>query len=228
MSDRQGSAVDLLDTEASLRCGRDPQQLLEQVVDRGSAAADGHQASCPHCLAALAEFDRLWNPMRAVAAQRPGAPPGLLDAVLSSIRGVSEDTEFGRVENGFGHTRISGRVVAAIARHHAAQVPGVRVALGKLAAAGRRDLDRAEDFPESSIHAARVDDMPRRPQVSVGVAGASTAVEVVLAADYGVDLALLGERVRAAVSAGIRTDTGLEPVAVSVVVDDVLPPAGLS
>jgi len=224
MSDRQSSAVDLLGTEATLRCGADPQQLLDQVVERGSAPDDGHQASCPHCLAALAEFDRLWNPMRAVAADRPSAPPGMLDAVLSSIRGVSEDTEFGRVETGFGHTRISGRVVAAIARHHAARVPGVRVALGKLAAAGRRDIDRADDFPESSVHAAQVADMPRQPQVSVGVAGASTAVEVVLAADYGVDLALLGERVRAAVSAGIRTDTGLEPVAVSVVVDDVLLP----
>jgi uncharacterized alkaline shock family protein YloU len=224
MSDRPGSAVDLLDTDVSLRCGREPQQLLEQVVERGSRAGDEHQASCPHCLAALAEFDRLWNPMRTVAAQRPGAPPGLLDAVLSSIRGVSEDTEFGRVDQGFGHTRISGRVVAAIARHHASQVPGVRVALGKLAAAGRRDLDRAPDFPESSIHAAQVDDMPRRPQVSVGVAGSSTAVEVVLAADYGVDLALLAERVRTAVSAGVRADTGLEPVAVGVVIDDVLLP----
>ncbi|WP_433802185.1 hypothetical protein [Actinomycetospora sp. CA-084318] len=218
------SAVDLLGTEAALPCGRDPQELLEQVTEHGPDARDEHQRGCLHCQAALAEFDRLWAPMRSVAADRPQAPPGVLDEVLSSIRGVTEDAEFARLEEGFGHTRISGRVVAAIARHHAARVVGVRGALGKLDRAGHRRGDRDPEFPETSIHTAQPRDMSREPQASAGVAGASTAIEIVLAAEYGRDLRALADEVRAAVVAGVRANTGLEPVAVTVVIDEVLLP----
>ncbi|GLZ55692.1 Asp23/Gls24 family envelope stress response protein [Actinomycetospora sp. NBRC 106378] len=227
MTERPGpsaSAVDLLGTETALPCGRDPQQLLEQVTEHGPVAVDDHQRSCLHCQAALAEFDRLWAPMRAVAADRPQAPPGVLDSVLSSIRGVSEDPEFARLDEGYGHTRISGRVVAAIARHHAARVAGVRGALGRLDRAGHRRGDRDPEFPETSVHSAQPSDMARGPQASAGVAGASTAIAIVLAADYGVDLPALADEVRAAVVAGVRAYTGLEPVSVSVVVDEVLLP----
>lgn len=222
------SAVDLLDTEVALPCGRDPQQLLEQVAEHGPDTVDDHQRQCLHCQAALAEFDRLWAPMRSVAADRPKAPPGVLDSVLTSIRGVSADPEFARLDEGFGHTRISGRVVAAIARHHAARVVGVRGALGKLDRAGHRRGDADPDFPETSVHTAQPADMARAPQASAGVAGASTAIEIVLAAEYGRDLRALADEVRAAVVAGVRANTGLEPVAVTVVIDEVLLPRARS
>lgn len=229
MTERPGdspadSAVDLLETESALPCGRDPQDLLDQVTEHGPDARDEHQRGCLHCQAALAEFDRLWAPMRSVAADRPQAPPGVLDEVLSSIRGVTEDPEFARLEEGYGHTRISGRVVAAIARHHAARVAGVRGALGKLDRAGHRQGDRDPDFPETSIHTAQPGDMDRAPQASAGVAGASTAIEIVLAAEYGQDLQALAAEVRAAVVAGVRANTGLEPVAVTIVIDEILLP----
>jgi uncharacterized alkaline shock family protein YloU len=222
--DVSGSAVELLDAESTLPCGRDPEELLEQVAEHGAEARDEHQRGCLHCQAALAEFDRLWAPMRTVAADRPQAPPGVLDSVLSSIRGVSEDAEFARLDEGFGHTRISGRVVASIARHHAARVAGVRGALGKLDRAGHRHGEPDPDYPETSVHAALPADMARGPRASAGVAGASTAIEIVLAADYGRDLVALADDVRAAVVAGVRAYTGLEPVSVSVVIDEVLMP----
>jgi uncharacterized alkaline shock family protein YloU len=53
------------------------------------------------------------------------------------------------------------------------------------------------------------------------VAGESTAIELTLAADYGQDLRALAERIRSEVTAGVRALTGLDPVAVSVVIDDV-------
>ena len=42
-----------------LACGRPTEPLLEQVAEGRAAEFDDHQATCPHCRAALAEFDRL-------------------------------------------------------------------------------------------------------------------------------------------------------------------------
>ncbi len=53
------------------------------------------------------------------------------------------------------------------------------------------------------------------------MSGRSTAVEVTLAADYGTDLVALGGRIRTEVANRVRDLTGLEPVAVTVHIDDV-------
>lgn len=192
-----------------LPCGRDIDALVEQVADGAGGRRDAHQRSCPHCQAALAEFERLWAPVRAVSDHRPRAPEGLLDEALRSIRGVAADPEFGRIESDRGRTRVSARVVVALARHLASRVPGVRVALSRLVAAG--------EGPETSV----IDDGPE-PEVTAGVVGGSTVVAITLAADYGQDLEALGTRIRTVVADGIRALTGLEPVAVQVHVDDVL------
>jgi uncharacterized alkaline shock family protein YloU len=64
-------------------------------------------------------------------------------------------------------------------------------------------------------------DQPGRTEVVAGVAGRSTAIEITLAADYGVDLLRLGEQVRAAVTAEVRALTDLEPVYITVIIDDI-------
>ena len=56
---------------------------------------------------------------------------------------------------------------------------------------------------------------------TLGAAG-STGITITLAVTYGHDLAALGERTRTAVARGIREHTGLDHVAVDVVIDDVL------
>ncbi|MDD7964047.1 Asp23/Gls24 family envelope stress response protein [Actinomycetospora lemnae] len=192
--------------EGRLACGRDAAALVAQVADGAADRRDAHQRDCPYCQAALAEFDRLWAPVRAVADHRPQAPDGLLDEALRRIRGVAADPEFGRIEEPRGRTRVSARVVVALARHLASRVPGVRVALSHLVAAG--------GGPETSLDGG--------PEVTAGVAGSSTVVAITLAAEYGADLVALGTRIRAVVADGIRNSTGLEPVAVLVHVDDVL------
>jgi uncharacterized alkaline shock family protein YloU len=196
-------------TEGRLACGRDAAALVAQVADGATDRLDAHQRDCPFCQAALAEFDRLWAPVRAVSAHRPEAPAGLLDDALRRIRGVAADPEFGRITGPRGRTRISARVVVALARHLASRVPGVRVALSRLVEAGAG--------PETSLV-----DGPG-PDVVAGVAGGSTVVAITLAADFGQDLVALGASIRAAVADGIRAHTGLEPVAVLVHIDDVLP-----
>ena len=189
--------------DTRLACGRTTGPLLEQVAEGRGGDLDAHQATCPYCRAALAEFDRLWAPVRAVAADRPEAPASLVDAALRRVRGASDEPDYGRIDSPLGHTRVAARVVTALARHLAAGVPGVEVALGRLAADGHRDSGEVV------------------PDVEAGVTGGSTAVQITLAAAYGQDLQALGERIRVVVARGVREVTGLEPVDVTVHIDDV-------
>ncbi|MCD2188925.1 Asp23/Gls24 family envelope stress response protein [Actinomycetospora soli] len=193
----------MTETPATLPCGRPTAPLVEQVAEGRADDLDAHQRQCPHCRAALGEYARLWAPVAAVTAERPKAPPSLVEAALRTVRGRGDDTEYGRIESPQGHTRVAARVVVALARHLAAQVPGVEVALGGLVADGHR--------PGGEVV----------PDVEAGVTGGSTAVRITLAAAYGQDLQALGERIRAAVARGVRDATGLEPVDVTVHVDDV-------
>ncbi|GAA4836598.1 hypothetical protein GCM10023201_26830 [Actinomycetospora corticicola] len=190
-------------TPPTLPCGRPTAALVEQVAEGRGDVLDEHQRTCPHCRAALAEYTRLWAPVAAVAADRPTAPPSLVEAALRSLRGPDGQEEYGRIESPQGHTRVAARVVVALARHLAAGVPGVEVALGGLVADGHRDAGELV------------------PDVEAGVTGGSTAVRITLAAAYGQDLQALGERIRVAVARGVREATGLEPVDVTVHVDDV-------
>ncbi|GAA3219103.1 hypothetical protein GCM10017691_02290 [Pseudonocardia petroleophila] len=184
-------------SDGRLACGREVQGVLDQVADGRADERDPHQQGCPHCRAALAEYDRLWAPVRDLAAERVEAPDSILEAALEKIRQAVEHTDWGLVPSAEGLVRISARVVVATARQSAQEVPGVRVALSR--------------------HLGG-------PGVAAGATGASTAVEITLAAGYGTDLVALGERVRRTVAARIRELTDLEPADVTVVIDDVLPP----
>jgi uncharacterized alkaline shock family protein YloU len=176
-----------------LTCGRRVEDVLAQVADGRGADRDAHQRRCPHCQAALAEYDRQWAPIKELAAEQVSAPDSILENAMHRIRGAVEHLDYGVLESARGRTRISARVVVVAARESAGGVPGVRVALSRQIAT----------------------------EVVAGVAGRSTAIEITLAADHGVDLHRLGERVRAAVTAEVRALTGLEPVHVTVVIDDV-------
>lgn len=188
--------------DAVLACGRWTGPLVEQVAEGRAGELDEHQRTCPHCRAALGEFERLWGPVRAVAADRPRAPESVVEAALRRVRTGSEEAEYGRLDSPLGHTRVAARVVVALARHLAGEVPGVEVALSGLAA-GHGVVGEVV------------------PDVRAGVSGGSTAVQITLAAAYGQDLQALGERIRVVVARGVREATGLEPVDVTVVVDDV-------
>lgn len=184
-------------SDERLPCGRDVRGVLEQVAEDRAHEYDAHQQGCPHCRAALAGYDRLWAPVRELAAEQVEAPDSILEAALEQVRLALEHTDNGLFRDEGGLTRIASRVVVLIARQSAQEVPGVRVALSR-------------HGPGDGVQA--------------GATGASTAVQVTVAADFGLDLVELGDRVRAAVAARIRELTRLEPAAVTVVIDDVLAP----
>lgn len=182
-----------------LACGRSRDALLEQVAEGRGGDRDAHQRGCVHCQAGLGEYDRLWSPLRELAAEKVTAPEGRIDEALARIRGAVEDPGYAVLRSAGGVTRVAARVVVVAARNSAQDVPGVRVALS------RALTGRAGDSG-----------------VLAGVAGASTAIEITLAADYGRELHVLGEQVRRAVVARVRRLTDLEPVQVTVIIDDVL------
>lgn len=186
--------------EHLLRCGRSADELLDQVAGGRGHLRDDHQRDCVHCEAALGEYGRLWTPMADLAAEEVTAPEGRFDRLVRRLRGVLYDPDHAVLPGPDGVTRIAARVVVVTARRSAQSVPGVRVALS-------RTLTDAADSGDDVV---------------VGVAGASTAVEIVLAADYGEDLNALADRVRATVAERIRALTDLTATRITVVIDDVL------
>jgi uncharacterized alkaline shock family protein YloU len=196
-----------------LTCGRRVEDVLAQVAAGRGGDHDAHQRRCPHCHAALAEYGRLWAPLTELAAEKPSAPDSIVENALRRIRGAVEHLDYGVLESALGRTRISARVVVAVARESAQAVPGVRVALSK------RITNRAGDGSE--VRDGTAANPAGSAEVVAGVAGRSTAIEITLAADYGVDLHRLAEHVRAAVAAEVRALTDLEPVQVKVIIDDI-------
>jgi len=196
-------------TTDQLPCGADLDDLIAQVTDGHPADRTPHQAGCPHCQAALAEYDRLFNPVRDLAATRVRPPRTLLDEIMRTISLTVSDPPYGYIPGARGHTRIAGRVVAVTARVTTEQTPGVRVALARQA-----DRHRNPD-----------NDNDTQDVVVAGVAGLSTALQITLAADYGQDLHTLADRVRAAVAHAVTQLTGLHPVHIAITIDDVFEPA---
>ena len=189
-----------MERERPLLCGRSADELLDQVAAGRGHVRDEHQQGCVHCQAALGEYGRLWAPMADLAAEEVVAPEGRFDQVLRRLRGALSEPDYAVLPGPDGLTRIAARVVVVTARRSAQSVPGVRVALSRALS--------GDDEPGGDVVA--------------GVAGASTAVEITLAADYGEDLNALADRVRATVADRIREITGLSTTELTVVIDDVL------
>ncbi len=196
-----------------LTCGRQTEDVLAQVAAGRGGDRDAHQRRCPHCQAALVEYERLWAPLTELAAEKPSAPDSIVENALRRLQGAVEHLDYGVLESARGRTRVSARVVVAVARASAQAVPGVQVALGKHITS--RTGDRSDVRDGTAVNRAG------GAEVVAGVAGRSTAIEITLAADYGVDLYRLGEHVRAAVAAEVRALTDLEPVQVTVIIDDI-------
>lgn len=222
--DDPGTGQEPVADDERLTCGRGVADLLDQVAEGRAGILDAHQERCPHCRAALVEYERLWAPVLEMAAERPAAPVSVLDRALRSLRRTLEHPDYGVLASADGLTLVSARVVVVAAREAAEQVTGVRVALSRSRrdqaddggpVDGGPDTDGPDDGePDAGATGAA--------KVEAGVAGRTAALEITLAADYGSDLVELGDRVRTAVTEQVRALTGLEPDHVLVVVDDVL------
>jgi uncharacterized alkaline shock family protein YloU len=180
-----------------LPCGMQLDQLLTQVAERTAPRNPEHQRHCPFCHTALAELRDLWAPVLELADENVQAPSGLLDAVLARIRELSHDPWHITVTGPDGNVRVAARVLSAIARVAAREVPGVGLALG-----------RAQE-PQPSV------DADGRPAVLI-------AVDV--AVDYGAPIHLVANAVRRRIATDLPRHTGVAVAAVDVTIVDVRPP----
>ncbi len=206
-------ARDLLGLPA-LPCGADVDLLLEQAADGRSGDLDAHQRDCVHCQAALAELAALWAPVAELAGTTVSAPPGLTAAVMSQVRALVRDVWCTLQVTGDGTIRVATRVVAAMARDTARQVPGVRIALG------RSTQDRLAAIAE------RATLRHRHPHAAVGVLGRTAAVDLAVAVTYGDPLHEIARAIQRHVIKSLRDNLGLQSVTVNIIVDDILDEAG--
>jgi uncharacterized alkaline shock family protein YloU len=194
----------------TLPCGADVDGLLEQVADGHAADLDIHQRDCVHCQAALAEFAALWAPVAETTATPVPAPPGLTAAVMSQIRFLVRDVWYTLQTTDRGTIRIAARIVGALARDAARMVPGVRVALGRSTHGKLAELAERATFGH------------RHPHAAVGVLGRTAVVDLAVAVSYGDPVHEVARDIQRHVIATLRSEIGLQTVAVNVTVDDVL------
>lgn len=214
-SDELGGLPPERDTEAlltqhELACGASVDELLEQVADGHADTRTEHQRHCPPCQAGLAEFTRVWAPVREAAATPLPTPAELSVAVLQQIRRLVQDIWYTLELTDGGHIQIAARIVATLARDAARRVPGVRVALGR-STGGRlaRLVERA-----TLTH--------RHPHAAVGVLGRTAVVDLAIAVTYGDQIDAVARTVQTNVIRELRQHVGLQQITVNVTVDDIL------
>jgi uncharacterized alkaline shock family protein YloU len=195
-------------------CGSDIDDLLEQVAEGRAAERDAHQASCPHCQAALIELADVWAPVRQLAEQPIATPTGILAAVMRHIDRLTHDMWYTLHQAEPGAIKVAARVIAATARQAALRVPGVRVAFGRSTAGAR---------------AAEADTRQHRPpHAAAGVMGRTAVVDLAVTVTHGQSIEQVARQVQQRVIADLRDTLGLEHVTVNITVDDVLPPPAAS
>ena len=194
----------------TLPCGRAVDEVLEQAADGLAADLTPHQQDCPHCQAALREFDQLWQPVRTLASEPLSLPAALKTAVSTTIRKLVADIWYSLELTDGGTIRVAARVVATIARDTARRVPGVRAALG------RSTHSRAAALVEKATLGHK------HPHAAVGVLGRTAVVDLAVAVTYGDRVDDVARDIQRRVIDELRLTIGLKDVAVNVTIDDIL------
>ncbi len=199
----------LLQSDA-LPCGHDIDELFEQVADGHGDELTGHQRGCVHCRAAITEFTRLWEPVRASIRTPLPTPGEIVGAVVGRVRRLVKDTWYTLELTDGGSVQVAARVVARIARDTARRVPGVRVALGR--STGGRIARLVEKATFGHL----------QPNAAVGVLGRTAVIDLAIAVSYGDVIDEVARTVQRDVRRELARSVGLKSVTVNVTVDDVL------
>lgn len=196
-------------TAGQLACGCQADEVLEQAADGQAGQLTEHQRDCPACQAALAEFRRLWEPVRRLAAERVTVPAGIRAAVAAQIGKLVSDGWYTRHLAEAGGLRIAARVIAQIARNAASTAPGVEVAFGR--STSRRAARTAENAT-----------LRHRDRAALGVLGSTAVIDLALAVRYDCQADKVAREVQRRAIAAVRAQAGLADITVNVTIDDIV------
>ncbi len=198
--------------ETALPCGAELEPLLEQIADGRADQPTAHQRGCRYCSAALDEGDRLWGPVRELAAEVVEVPERVVASILRRVQRLINTGWVALSRTARGLTEVSGWVVAAIAEVAADDTPGVHrvgTSLGRVAEFLRLADPRGTDERTASGGAA----------YEVGERQAS--IDIDLVTRYGASIPSTADEIRRRVTDDVRRLTGLDVVEVNLDVRDV-------
>lgn len=196
--------------EPRLPCGASYDDLLVQVADRTPVRSPDHQRTCPHCRAALGELEALWAPVHQLADEDVRAPAHLLETIMARVRELPRHTWHAVIPGERGDTRIAARIIAAVARLAAEEMPSVTLALG--------GGHTAQALTDADIAGTAGD-----AATDVGVAGTHVAVDVQVAVEMGAHIPQLADRLRAHIAQRVADLTGLTAAEVNITIADITP-----
>lgn len=180
-----------------LPCGAPYDDLVAQVSDGVRPADAEHERTCPHCRATLAELRDLWAPVTRLVDEDVHAPADVLAAVMARVRELPRHVWHAVIPTDRGSTRIAARVVTAVVRLAARDVPGVSLAVG---AGGSRLSDDAAD---------------------VGVAGRRVVVDIQVAVAMGAEIPDVADRLRRRIARDVADQLELDVEEINVTIADV-------
>jgi hypothetical protein len=184
------SPDDPADPIAPLACGRDAATVWDRVA--AGLAPDEHERGCPHCAAAIADARGLSGVVHRMAAEPVVPPPSVLDRVMQAVRTEFRQRDLLALGSPLGPARLSRPAAAAVLRHVADRMAGVRA------------------------RSCRIE-QPAGDAVPTGA-----DVSITVAARFGVDLASVTARVRQMVIAAGEQALGLPVRRVDIEVVDLL------
>ena len=197
-------------TENYLACGVPFEEILDQVTDHAPPRDPGHQATCATCRATLAELSATWASVDGLVGQQVRAPAALLRAVMDRIRELSSHPWYAVLTTPEGDTKIAARVIGAVARLAAQDVPQVSLALGGgRTGTGHSRADLAGNTGETAT--------------DVGVSGQHVIVDVDVVVEMGAHIPQLADQIRARISHDIADLAGLTVAQVNISILDVAP-----
>jgi len=197
------------DDSRELACGALVDEVLEQVAGDDGERLNDHQQHCPHCQAAITEFNRIWSPVRRLAEEPVPVPRRFRASVMHEVERLVHDVGYTLQLTDQGAIRVAARVVATIARGVARRVPGVRFVLGRTTPSHVADLITATGSR-------------RHPDSGVGVLGRTAVIDLAVAVTYGEEVHHIAQEIQRRVKAELQNNIGLQTIAVNVTIDDVL------
>lgn len=195
-------------TDDYLPCGVPFDEILDQVSDHRPPQDPGHQASCPTCRATFAELGKTWSSIDDLAAHEVRAPTDLLRVVMDRIRELSAQPWYAVLTTRDGDTNISARVIGALARLAAQDVPRVSHALG----GGRTGHDHSPTELAGNTGETATD---------IGVSGTHVVVDLDVVVEMGSHIPHVADQIRAQIHKAITAYTSLTVAEVNVCIVDI-------